>query len=61
VNCLCDYAQLLRRRILFRGGEEPVPDFLQTALDTTAFAVFVKESRINVANANQFHRKSGVA
>jgi L-rhamnose isomerase / sugar isomerase len=35
------------------------PDFLHTALDTTACAAFSKESRMNFANANQLHRKSG--
>ena len=35
------------------------PDFLYVALDKAACAAFVKESRMNFANANQFHRKSG--
>jgi 4Fe-4S ferredoxin len=35
------------------------PDFLYAALDTTACAAFIKESRMNFANANQLHRKSG--
>jgi L-rhamnose isomerase/sugar isomerase len=35
------------------------PDFLDTALDTTACAAFSKESRMNFADANQLHRKSG--
>ncbi len=35
------------------------PDFLYAALDTTACAAFIKESRMNFANASQFHRKSG--
>jgi hypothetical protein len=35
------------------------PDFLYAALDTTACAAFIKESRMKFVNANQFHRKSG--
>jgi hypothetical protein len=35
------------------------PDFLHAALDTTACAAFIKESRMKFVNANQFHRKSG--
>lgn len=35
------------------------PDFLYAAPDMTARAAFVKESRMNFASANQFHRKSG--
>jgi 4Fe-4S ferredoxin len=37
------------------------PDFLYAAPDTTACAAFIKESRMNFANANQLHRKSGEA
>jgi hypothetical protein len=37
------------------------PDFLYAALDTTACAAFIKESRMKFANANQLHRKSGGA
>jgi 4Fe-4S ferredoxin len=37
------------------------PDFLYAAPDTTASAAFIKESRMNFANANQLHRKSGEA
>ena len=37
------------------------PDFLYAAPDTTACAAFIKESRMNIANANQLHRKSGEA
>jgi hypothetical protein len=33
------------------------PDFLYAALDTTACAAFIKESRMNFANASQLHRK----
>ena len=36
------------------------PDFLYVALDKAACAAFVKESRMNFASANQFHRKSGI-
>jgi hypothetical protein len=36
------------------------PDFLYAALDTVTCAAFIKESRMNLANANQLHRKSGV-
>jgi L-rhamnose isomerase/sugar isomerase len=42
--------------ILSYSGE---PDFLHAALDTTACAAFSKESRMNFADANQLHRKSG--
>jgi len=35
------------------------PDFLDAALDTTACAAFIKESRMNFVNAIQPHRKSG--
>jgi hypothetical protein len=35
------------------------PDFLHTALDTTAGAAFSKESRKKFANATKLHRKSG--
>ncbi len=37
------------------------PDFLYAALDTTACAAFIEESRMKFANANQLHRKSGGA
>jgi hypothetical protein len=37
------------------------PDFLYAALDTTACAAFIKESRMNFANANNLNRKSGRA
>ena len=37
------------------------PDFLYAALDTTACAAFIKESRMQFAIANQLHRKSGGA
>jgi len=33
------------------------PDFLHAALDTTACAAFIKESRMKFVNANQFHWK----
>jgi hypothetical protein len=35
------------------------PDFLYAALDTPACAAFVKESRMNFANAHRLHRKPG--
>jgi hypothetical protein len=35
------------------------PDFLFSALDMTACAAFIKESRMKFANANELHRKSG--
>ena len=35
------------------------PDFLYAALEMTACAAFIKESRMNFANANQLRRKSG--
>jgi hypothetical protein len=38
-----------------------LPDFLYAALDTTACAAFIKESRMNFANANKLHRKSSLA
>jgi hypothetical protein len=34
------------------------PDFLYAALDTTACAAFIKESRMSFVNAIQPHRKS---
>ena len=37
------------------------PYFLYAALDTTACAAFIKESRMQIAIANQLHRKSGGA
>jgi hypothetical protein len=48
--------------ILYRIGRIRAlrdPDFLYVALDKAACAAFVRESRMNFANANQFHRKSG--
>jgi hypothetical protein len=35
-------------------------NFLYAALDTTAYAVFTKESRMRCINATKLHRKSGV-
>jgi hypothetical protein len=35
------------------------PDFLYAALDTTACAAFINESRMNFANASPLHWKSG--
>jgi hypothetical protein len=37
------------------------PDFLYAALDATAYAAFVKESRKKLAGATELHRKSGEA
>jgi hypothetical protein len=37
------------------------PDFLYAALDATAYAAFVKESRKKRAGATGLHRKSGEA
>jgi hypothetical protein len=37
------------------------PDFLYAALDVTAYAAFVKESRKKRAGATNLHRKSGEA
>jgi hypothetical protein len=37
------------------------PDFLYAALDATAYAAFVKESRKKRAGAAKLHRKSGEA
>jgi hypothetical protein len=37
------------------------PDFLYAALDATAYAAFVKESRKKRAGATKLHRKSGKA
>ena len=37
------------------------PDFLYAALDATAYAAFVKESRKKRARATKLHRKSGEA
>src|SRR5271170_6351552 len=44
----------------YLGRKRPAdPDFLYAALDTATCAAFDKESRMNFANANQLHRKSG--
>jgi len=37
------------------------PDFLYAALDATAYAAFVKESRKKRSGATKLHRKSGEA
>jgi hypothetical protein len=37
------------------------PDFLYAALDATAYAAFVKESRKKRGGATKLHRKSGEA
>jgi hypothetical protein len=37
----------------------PDPDFLYAAEETTACAAFIKESRVNFANAMNLDRKSG--
>ncbi len=37
------------------------PDFLYVALDATAYAAFVKESRKKLAGSAKLHRKSGEA
>jgi hypothetical protein len=37
------------------------PDLLYAALDATAYAAFVKESRKKRAGATKLHRKSGEA
>jgi len=34
------------------------PDFLYAALDRTAYAAFIKESRMNYNGAGTLHRKS---
>jgi len=45
------------RRNLFRPT---YPDFLHGAPPTYACAAFIKESRMKLANASKFDRKSGV-
>ena len=35
------------------------PDFLPRAPPTSAYAAFIKESRMEFASANKVHRKSG--
>jgi hypothetical protein len=45
----------------WRSNGNADPDFLYAALDTTACAAFIKESRMNFADANNLHRKSGQA
>jgi hypothetical protein len=40
-------------------GQRRDPDFLYAALDRTACAAFIEESRMNFPNANQLDRKSG--
>ena len=42
------------------GGSDD-PDFLYAALDTTACAAFIKESRMNFVNAIRPHRNPGDA
>jgi hypothetical protein len=37
------------------------PDFLLAAPDRTACAAFIKESRMKLASATNFYRKSGAA
>jgi hypothetical protein len=37
------------------------PEFLYAALSLAASAAFIEESRVNLANADKFHRKSGFA
>jgi hypothetical protein len=37
------------------------PDFMYAALDATAYAAFVKESRKKRTGATKLHRKSGEA
>src|ERR1700733_491138 len=40
---------------------EQLPGFPVAALDTTACAAFIKESRMKSVNATHFHRKSGLS
>jgi hypothetical protein len=51
---------LIWKRNLYRSSVSRRPDFLYAALDTTACAAFLKESRMKFANANHLHRKSGL-
>jgi len=48
-------------RLAGETGAPPAlnPDFLYAALDATAYAAFVKESRKKRAGATKLHRKSG--
>ena len=39
--------------------EQANPNFLNSALDTTACAAFIKESRMKCAEATKLHRKFG--
>jgi len=54
-------------RFSHAGTQEPLawpalnPDFLYVALDATAYAAFVKESRKKRAGATKLHRESGEA
>jgi geranylgeranyl reductase family protein len=48
------------RKVVRRIRLEGDPDFLYAALDTTARAAFVKESRMKLANAGKLYRKSGL-
>ena len=41
--------------------EQANPNFLYSALDTTACAAFIEESRMKCAEANKLHRNSGIA
>jgi hypothetical protein len=49
---------LIWKRNLYRSSVSRRPDFLYAALDTTACAAFIKESRMKVASANQFHKET---
>jgi hypothetical protein len=51
---------LIWKRNLYRSSVSRRPDFLYAALDTTACAAFIKESRMIFANANHLDRKSGL-
>jgi hypothetical protein len=52
-------ANLQRVMFLSRKNKTLNLNFLYAALDTNACAAFIKESRMNFANASQFHRKFG--
>ena len=45
--------------LLYRGYRRVAPPDPVRCADKAACAAFVKESRMNFASANQFHRKSG--
>jgi hypothetical protein len=59
--CLMEKACNSKGRVAVAFPPALNPDFLYAALDATAYAAFVKESRKKRAGATKLHRKSGEA